>query len=185
MRRILISSLILSALSLVLLVGCGRQNEVFVANKVSWGCKRENVTAAYGKSSIIINGVDFLTYEDSFIFETREKAFQNYPGTAMFFIGDDEKLEAVVLTITISSNDVDSADTAYSLYELIRAYALDYYGQEADTVNDRLAEEGIHSMSWESEKGSTFIGYMEKANGSALADYTIMITCSAPQSSQT
>lgn len=162
-----------------LLTGCGKKDGVFVANKVSWGDSREDVVKAYGSSSIIVNGVDFLTYKDNFIFEPYKDTFELYPGTGMFFLDDNGALVEVSLQIPIELGIGTSDTTVDFLYGLLESSAKDYYGKDADNVQESQ-EEGRHLMEWSSEKGDTFIGLLKQPEGSTLPDYTLMIGCNAP-----
>ena len=141
------------------LTGCKKKDGIYVAEKVSWGSTREDVIAAYGNSSIVISGVDFLTYTDSFVFEPYRDTFEDYPGTAMFLLDDNGELVSVSLQIPIELDYGDSEATVGFLYNLLGASAEEYYGTEADVVNDN-SDDGIYSEQWSSEKGDTIIGYI-------------------------
>lgn len=163
------------------LTGCEKKDGVYVAEKVSWGSTREDVIAAYGNSSIIISGVDFLTYTDNFIFEPYENIFEYYPGTAVFLLDDNGKLESVSLQIPIELDSGNSESTVGFLYNLLDASAVDYYGVEANEVNDNSGD-GVYSKHWSSQKGDTIIGYIKSPEeGSSAPDYTLSIFCSAPE----
>ncbi len=85
----------------------------------------------------------------------------------------------LLLDGTFTEGKPDIVRSRLPVSYLIQESAIDYYNKEADVIEENK-KDGMSSMEWNSERGTTVIGYIKAPEGSTLPDYTLMITCTAP-----